>query len=54
MSMLPFIFWGGSIVLAIVVYIATAMVIEKSGKQHLGANGHLFSPGEPSNVTKQS
>ena len=43
MSMIPFIFWGGTIVAGLIIYVATAAVIEKSGLKRLGATGHLFT-----------
>lgn len=48
MSMIPFIFWGAVICIAVISYVGTAIVIEKSGKRHLGACGHLFGTGEAS------
>lgn len=43
MSIIPFIFWGGTIAAGLIIYVVTAAVIEKSGLKRLGATGHLFT-----------
>lgn len=43
MSIVPFIFWAVTVVIAFVVYIGVAKVIEKSGLPRLGATGNLFT-----------
>lgn len=43
MSMIPFIFWIGTIVAGLVIYLAVAKTIEKSGLKRLGATGNLFT-----------
>lgn len=45
MSMLPFIFWIGTIIIGLVIYIGVAKAIEKSGLARLGATGKLFTCG---------
>ena len=43
MSIVPFVFWGASILSGVVIYVSVATVIEKSGLKRLGATGHLFT-----------
>ncbi len=43
MSMLPFVFWGASLVTGLIVYVVVASAIEKSGLKRLGATGNLFT-----------
>lgn len=43
MSIVPFVFWGASIVAGIIIYVSVATVIEKSGLKRLGATGNLFT-----------
>lgn len=52
MSIVPFIFWAGTIVAGLIIYVATAAVIEKSGLKRLGATGHLFTC-EPKETDKE-
>lgn len=43
MSIVPFVFWGASILSGFVIYVSVATVIEKSGLKRLGATGNLFT-----------
>lgn len=43
MSIIPFVFWGGTLVAGTIIYIAVASVIEKAGLERQGATGHLFT-----------
>lgn len=43
MSIIPFIFWGASLVTGLIVYLVAASAIEKSGLARLGATGNLFT-----------
>lgn len=43
MSAIPFIAWGLSIVVGLLIYIYVAKKIEMSGLKRLGATGHLFT-----------
>ena len=43
MSIVPFVFWGVSILSGFVIYVSVATVIEKSGLKRLGATGNLFT-----------
>ncbi len=43
MSIIPFIFWAGTVLAGVVIYVIVASVIEKSGLERLGATGSLFS-----------
>ena len=43
MSIIPFVFWAGTVAAGIVIYVIVASVIEKSGLERLGATGSLFS-----------
>jgi len=43
MSLFPFIAWAATVVIGVVVYVAVARVIEKSGLPRLGATGNLFT-----------
>lgn len=56
MSMLPFMFWIGTIITGLVIYIGVAKAIEKSGLARLGATGKLFTCGseDGSNNTDES
>ena len=42
MQSLPFIMWAATFVIAVIIYIAVAKAIEKSGLARLGATGKLF------------
>lgn len=42
MQSLPFIMWGLTFVIAVIIYIVVAKAIEKSGLARLGATGKLF------------
>lgn len=42
MQSLPFIMWALTFVLAVIIYVAVAKAIEKSGLARLGATGKLF------------
>lgn len=43
MSIVPFIFWAGTVVAGIIIYVIVGSTIEKSGLERLGATGSLFS-----------
>lgn len=43
MSIVPFIYWAGTVVAAIIIYIIVGSTIEKSGLERLGASGSLFT-----------
>jgi len=43
MSIIPFIFWGASLVTGLIVYVVVAKAIEKTGLKRMGATGHLFT-----------
>jgi cell division septal protein FtsQ len=43
MSAFPFVAWALTIVLGLIIYIAIASTIEKSGLDRLGATGNLFT-----------
>ena len=43
MSIVPFVFWGASILSGFVIYVSVVTVIDKSGLKRLGATGNLFT-----------
>lgn len=43
MSMLPFVLWALTLVIGLIIYVAVACTIEKTGLKRLGATGHLFT-----------
>ena len=43
MSIIPFIFWAATLVVGLIIYVAVASTIEKSGLERLGATGNLFT-----------
>ena len=43
MSIIPFVFWAATLVIGLIIYIAVASTIEKSGLERLGATGSLFT-----------
>lgn len=49
MSIVPFIFWAGTVVAGIIIYVVVGSTIEKSGLRRLGATGSLFSCDEKIN-----
>jgi len=43
MSIIPFMFWGSTLVVGLLVYVIAASTIEKTGMPRLGATGNIFT-----------